>query len=124
MCFKVADDYFESKRAAMSEVEQTESGFSVERVFVNLSFISRALVPVSDTPLHTSHFCFFACSVCKWKYKSLPSHGPPPITELKIPAGLPVITGRHNYLKGVVRPLLTAIGSTRHGKTLSELNHL
>lgn len=99
--------YHESCMAATSEVEQTESGFNVERVFVNLSFISRrTLVPVSDSPLHTSHFCFFACSVRKWKYKSLQSHmsGPPPNTELKILAGLPVITGRHIYLKGVVRP--------------------
>lgn len=99
--------YHESCMAATSEVEQTESGFNVERVFVNLSFTSRrTLVPVSDSPLHTSHFCFFACSVRKWKYKSLQSHmsGPPPNTELKILAGLPVITGRHIYLKGVVRP--------------------
>lgn len=46
-------------------------------------------------------------SVRKWKRKSRLSHisWPPPITELKIPAGLPVMTGKHVYLKGVVAPL-------------------
>lgn len=86
-----------SKQRAVSVLKGSLSAchLSLEHLFLSLIH-----------PFIQAAFCFVACSVRKWKHKSLPSHTsrPPPIAELKIPAGLPVITGRHIYLKGVVGP--------------------